>query len=289
MGYHKVECYVNFRSKHWEALEENKEEVHCESNLTSSKDYLQSIIELIRLHVIARKEVYTLTDIRKAYEIIKTDSSPKLRVGDIKAIIVEEFENEILVQEGCYQNKKNEYVFPASFTLTSDVLEAAAKGYGISTTASIRSTANRLHYSLISSQKNRPWPPTPQDIIKDKDPYQIDLFNFIAWLVDPSAPVGKKDGIVKLRSNHKARKIGEICCNIESLLPNGQPSFDQILFSLVFHRNTGKREPIDIAHGYGYGISYSEVCFIEDSWEEWDRAQNSNIPPNIKKQHRLVQ
>ena len=185
VGYHKVECYVNFRSKHWEALEENKEEVHCESNLTSSKDYLQSIIELIRLHVIARKEVYTLTDIRKAYEIIKTDSSPKLRVGDIKAIIVEEFENEILVQEGCYQNKKNEYVFPASFTLTSDVLEAAAKGYGISKTASIRSTANRLHYSLISSQKNRPWPPTPQDIIKDKDPYQIDLFNFIAWLVDP--------------------------------------------------------------------------------------------------------
>ena len=100
--------------------------------------------------------------------------------------------------------------------------------------------------------------------------------------MEPHALIGE-DGLVKLESKRKARKIGEICRNIESLLPNGQTPMDQILFSLILHRNTRKRGHIDNAHGYGYEISYTETCFIEDKCADWDREQNYNIPPNMKK------
>ena len=37
------------------------------------------------------------------------------------------------------------------------------------------------------------WPPTPQRILKDEDPFDADTYNFLAWIVDPNAPIGKND------------------------------------------------------------------------------------------------
>ena len=87
--------------------------------------------------------------------------------------------------------------------------------------------------------------------------------------------------MVSLKSKRKAKKISQMCRNIESLLPNAQPSLDQVLFSLRLHWKTGAREPVDMANAFGYGLTYTETKFIEDVWAEWDRAQNSNIPSNI--------
>ena len=175
--------------------------------------------------------------------------------------------------------KDREYVFPSRKSLTPDVMEAAASGFGLSKTAVFRSAEHRLHHELLKRQVKKKWPPTPQDILADKDPFSVDTFNSLAWIVDPHAPVDE-NGMVSLKLKRKAKKIAQMCRNIESLLPNAQPSLDQV-FSLRLHWKTGAREPIDVASGFGYGLNNTETKFIEDIWEEWDRAQNSNIPSNI--------
>ena len=75
----------------------------------------------------------------------------------------------------------------------------------------------------------------------------------------------------------------QISQNIESLLPNAQPSLDQALLSLILHRKTGSSDVVDTIHRLGYGVSYTETLFIEDKWAEWDQCENSYIPGNIKK------
>ena len=75
----------------------------------------------------------------------------------------------------------------------------------------------------------------------------------------------------------------QICRNIESLLPNAQPSLDQVLLSLILHRKTCSKDILDTFHRLGLGISYTEALFIENKWAEWDKKQNSCIPVNIAK------
>ena len=123
-----------------------------------------------------------------------------------------------------------------------------------------------IHRKLDMSKFKRDWPPTPQDLMQNDMLYNCDLFNFIAWIVDPNAPLGN-EGLVKL-SKTKELKVIQVAQNIESLLPHSQPSLDQALLSLVLHRKTGSSDVIDTIHKLGYGISYTETLFIEDKWAE---------------------
>ena len=51
----------------------------------------------------------------------------------------------------------------------------------------------------------------------------------------------------------------------------------------MLYRKTGSHEIIDMAHAFGYVVSYTETYFIDDNWAECDGSQNSNIPRHIKK------
>ena len=167
--------------------------------------------------------------------------------------------------------------------MTSELISAAYHGGGISNTALLRASATRLHHEIRETRFRRPWPPTPQDILQDSNPFHATTFNLIAWIIEPRAFVGD-DGLVKLTSERKKKKIKQICRNIESLLPEAQSSVDQIvLLALILHRKTGSREVLDILHRLGYCISYTETLFTEDVWAEWDREQNSQIPANISR------
>ena len=280
VGYHKEQCYASFRHRKY-LLMDNPTILDTTPD-TPAKDSLLLLCELVQLHVICRQEVYALSDLRHAYDALRTSNCPILKVGEIKSRLLQEFPNEISINTSAHSKNKQEYVFPASSSLTPDFLEAAADGFGLSKTAVFRSAARRLHHALSKKQVKRKWPPTPQDILEDKDPFDADTYNFLAWIVDPHAPIGE-NGLAKLQSMRKAKKIGEMCRNIESLLPGGQPSMDQVLFSLRLHWKTATREPVDIASAFGYGITYTETLFIEDIWADWDRRQNSNIPSNIRK------
>ena len=104
--------------------------------------------------------------------------------------------------------------------------------------------------------------------------------NELSWIVNPTAPLCD-NGRVQL-SESKTAKIIQICQDIQALLPNAQPSLDQVLLSLTMHRKTGSSSVINTLHRMGYGISYTDTIFIEDKWAEWSEKQHSYIPTNIK-------
>ena len=78
------------------------------------------------------------------------------------------------------------------------------------------------------SKEKRQWPPTPQDILEEKNINTSNntLFNVIASVVSPNSTLDK-NGTVKL-SKVKDTKVSKICDDIETLIPNAEPSLLQV-------------------------------------------------------------
>ena len=80
VGYHSY-CYKLFRSSHWEDLEAP---IHAPKTSSLPQAASFSILcDLVRLHVICRREIYSLTDLKTAYESMKTENCPALRVVEM--------------------------------------------------------------------------------------------------------------------------------------------------------------------------------------------------------------
>ena len=135
---------------------------------TLQVDSFQSLCELVRLRVIRRKEIYTLTVLKAAYESLKTEDCPILRVGDIKNGLSQVFPTEITLSPlpDSRTRNKQEYVIPAGESLPSEIVSTAYHGGGILKTALLRASATRLHHEIKTTCTRREWPPTPQDMSK---------------------------------------------------------------------------------------------------------------------------
>ena len=167
VAYHKEQCYIPFRHNKYLSLDKPGTPT---VQPVQTQNSINALLELVRLHVICRKEVYALSDIRAAYESLKTPECPILRSCDIKEAINRKFPTEVVIDSSSYSSyssKDREYVFPLSKSLTPDVMQAAAS-FGLSKSAVFRSAANRLHYELQKRQVKKKWPPTLQDILADK-------------------------------------------------------------------------------------------------------------------------
>ena len=133
-----------------------------------------------------------------------------------------------------------------------------------------------LHKELIDTSENRnQWPPTPNDIITSEGTANKNLFNHIAWIIEPRQSLNK-NGFVNLSSNKSLK-------DLQSLLPKSQPSLDQLLLSLTLHRKTGSIDVVHILNRLGYGVPYTELLFVLNKWADWASKQKTHIPPNIKK------
>ena len=110
--YHLDQCYTPFRHKKFEKLEKSTDVVSMKPQPVQHP--VDSLFELIRLHVIVRREVYLLSDIHAAYKELKSETCPALRVTDLRTKLLAEFPNEILIEKSSLSSYKNEYVFPAS-------------------------------------------------------------------------------------------------------------------------------------------------------------------------------
>ena len=132
-------------------------------------------------------------------------------------------------------------------------------------------------------RKKYQWPPTPQDILEEKNINTSNntLLNLIVSIVSPNSTLDE-NGTVKL-SKVKATKVSKICDDIETLIPNVKPSFSQLLLSLTIYRKTGSSEVITDLHRIGHGLSYTETKFIEDKWAKWSENQSKLVPNNIEK------
>ena len=237
---------------------------------------------MISYIIIERHEVYTLAELRKAYD--EFTKGTRLRSLNLKEMLIAKFGNNLKFVKSSYNtsSKTSEYVLSSSDELIADCINAA--GEGIQLSVALRNTARpiRLAIQKRSTENPKLWPPVPQDIIgKSEEKGNICLYNLIALIVSPNSPFDI-DGSVKL-SKVKATKVTKICSDIESLIPNTTPSLCQILLSLSMYRKTGSSTVIDDLHKFGHGIPYTETKFIEDKWAEWSEQQSSLLPSNIGK------
>ena len=276
VAYHKKLCYEPFRSPVWKKTKEKD----TGSNYTVEEEWaFNEICQLIEIHILARKEVCSLTQLRNCYDQIRSDKGlPLSRSIDMKQKLLDKFGSALQFIRPENSSKKSEYVLPSGLQFTANCITASKDGGGIPTSVAVKNVAKAIHES-VKRKDSLPWPPTPQDILESKRVVDTHLHNLLGWIVQPNATLND-NGLVSL-SKSKASKIMQLAQNIESLMPNAKPSLDQALLSLTMHRKTGSSAVVNTLHHLGHGISYTETVFIEDKWAEWGRNCSSDIPSNI--------
>lgn len=278
VAYHKRQCYEPFRSPAWK-----RQKTAITTHLRSQEeDGYMELFQLVLVHIINRKEVYTLAQLKGALDQIRgTNKSSTCRSIDLKEKLQHKFGAQLCFHKAHQGGQRSEFVYHAGVDFTADCVNVALLGGGISKSLALKNTARIIHMSINETKENQKWPPTPQDIIESDSPVNKDLYNELAWIVDPKGLLDD-DGRVQL-SRTKATKLVQIAQNLQTLLPNSCPSMDQTLLSLTMHRKTGSSGVIDTLHRFGYGISYTDTLFIQDKWAAWAEAQHSDIPSNIRK------
>ena len=111
-------------------------------------DDIQMLFRLVRLHIVQRKEIYTLSQLRSYYENIKNENSASLRSVDLKEKLLQNFGSDIQFQAG----KRSEYVLTISANLTSECIKASICGEGIPHTIAIRNSAKIINKSIKENQ-----------------------------------------------------------------------------------------------------------------------------------------
>ena len=160
------------------------------------------------------------------------------------------------------RNTRNEaeYVLHVGKVLTTDCISAATSGHAILDTVLTRTAAQIVHRTVQENKKIRNWPPTPQEIIENKDTCNPTTYNHIAWMVNPNTSLGA-EGLAKLPKS-KETKVLQIAQNIESLMTHSTPALDQLLLSLTLHRKTGSSDVVNtinavwdmVYHILNYGL-----------------------------------
>ena len=276
VAYHKKLCYEPFRSPVWKKTKEKG----AGSNCAMEEDWVfNEICQLIEIHSLARKEVYSLAQLRSCYDQIRLGKGLALtRSIDTKEKLINKFGSALQFVRPANSYNKSEYVLPSNLQFSANCITAFLEGGGIPTSVAIKNVAKIIH-EAIKLKDSLPWPPTPQDILESESVVDTHLHNLLGWIVQPDATLND-NGLVSLPKS-KACKIIHIAQSIESLMPNAKPSLDQALLSLTMHRKTGSSGVVNTLHHLGHGISYTETMFIEDKWAEWGRNRSSEIPSNI--------
>ena len=74
--------------------------------------------------------------------------------------------------------------------------------------------AKIINASIKSTLSEKPWPPTPKDIISTKIEINKDLFKLISWIIYPCGQLDDT-GLVKLPKS-MTEKVLQVCQNIVS-------------------------------------------------------------------------
>ena len=143
VGYHKY-CYDVFRSSKW-----NKKKSVEENNCRKAS--VDELLKLVECLVVAKKEIYTLAQLRGFYDQISDDNSRVRRSTDIKKEIQGRFKDKIgccKPSDKCTSNT-TEYVFSANKSIFPNAISAIVKGKGISNCLQLRIL--HVQYQMIYS------------------------------------------------------------------------------------------------------------------------------------------
>ena len=278
-GYH-MQCYRSFRASSWKRIKTGSRDQEI-----SSKDHVTEFISIVEYLVILKREIYTLKHLRELYADIKQVDIDSVRSIDIKQILEGNLSGKIQfctpTDKSCSHGLSSEYILSADTNILPDAISAIITGEGITNYMQLKAIARSISTD-IQNRKKVPWPPTPQDILQSNDlDLNKQLFNMIAWITSPNANLDK-NGFVTL-SYRKATKVCEIVQNIQSLVPNAQPGFNQVLLSITMLAKTGSKMVVNDLKQLGHGLSTYETMFIQDKWAEWTENESSIIPSNMKK------
>ena len=237
--------------------------------MDNKEDPLHELFHLIQFHIVQKYEIYTLAQLRHVYEKIRAKGATKstLRTIDLKNKVVEKFDDKLKFMKSSQFSTSNtsEFVMSADESVLPNFLSPVLLGGGIQKSLLVKNCRKVVSAEIQDrlSKEKRQRPPTPQNILEEKNINisNNNLFNFIASNVSPNSTLDE-NGTVK-QSKVKATKVSKICDDIEALMPNAKP-LSQVLLSLNIYRKTGSSEVITDLHRIGPGLSYTETKFIED-------------------------
>ena len=278
VGYHKQICYEPFRSPVWKRHEKGGFQ-----SASSDEDGWEEMYQLVNVHIIGRQEIYTMSQLTSAFNQIRAEKGlSECRTTDLRQKLEDQFDTKLQFHRPLNNSpRSSDYVLPEGMEFTGKCIEAVIIGGGIPKSVTLRNAARCIHHSIIDTRRHIPWPPTPQDILDNEPDINNDLYNELCLIINPDARLND-NGRVDLAPS-KASKVSQICQDLQVLLPNAQPSLDQVLLSLTMLAKTGSSTVVDTLHNLGYGLSYTETVFIEDKWAVWSKKQHSNIPSNMRK------
>ena len=278
VGYHKQICYEPFRSPVWKRNEKGGFQ-----SASSDEDGWEEMYQLVNVHIISRQEIYTMSQLTSAFNQIRAEKGlSECRTTDLRQKLEDKFDTKLQFNRPLNNSpRSSDYVLPEGMEFTGKCIEAVIIGGGIPKSVTLRNAARCIHHSIIDTRRHIPWPPTPQDILDNEPDINNDLYIELCLIINPDARLND-NGRVDLAPS-KASKVSQICQDLQALLPNAQPSLDQVLLSLTMHAKTGSSTVVDTLHNLGYGLSYTETVFIEDKWAVWSKKQHSNIPSNMRK------
>ena len=278
VGFHRC-CYKSFCSSYLKN-KPNTDPTPTYSPIRSP-EFIDEFTNLIEYLIVVKKEVYTLRQLRELWADIKGVEVSSVRAVDVKIALNKRLLDKIQFCKAAQSSSNSsEYVLPSDRSVLPNAIHSIVTGSGITNHIQLKALSRQISKNIQSHPK-LPWPPTPQDVIEGNEILDKRLYNVIAWIVSPSSYLGK-DGYVNLLPG-KATKVSEICYNIQSLVPGGQPSLGQILLSLTMFGKTGSKNVVNDLRHLGHGLSYTESNFIMDKWAEWSLKQKSIVPSNMKK------
>ena len=215
VAYHQEECYKPFRSPAWK----REKKVTDESDSVAEDDSWTSLCQLLRYHVLLKKEVYSLAQVRNMYDELRRELGKdvtKSRSIDIKKRLNKDFGDVLIFLSSEKEINKTEYILSSDSNMSYEVIKSCASGQGIPKYVAIKATAQMLHDSIREIQSTVEWPPAPQDIIEANNDVDTDLFNLISWIIHPKGRIGDNGRVMLPKS--KAQKVSQITQNITSLL-----------------------------------------------------------------------
>ena len=114
----------------------------------------EKILQLIKVHFVTKKEIYTVSQLTGALnEIRKANGVKPPRGIDLKLQIKERFSSEIQFQrrQGSTNLSLSEYVLPTGVELTASYVEASLFAGGISASVSLRNSGRIISISIKST------------------------------------------------------------------------------------------------------------------------------------------
>ena len=148
VGYHP-QCYNRFRSLHWKSKLNN---INSEKNADKKKDLWTDFAQLIEIHIIIRKEAYTLSHLAELYNDLNNLSGVHscLRTTDLREKIEETFTDQVGFSK--IEGSKSDFVH--SVTTLPQTCEDDVSNSAMSRSVVLRKAAKIVHDSILDSCMN---------------------------------------------------------------------------------------------------------------------------------------